>query len=61
MPIGDPAPFEYRSESRLVELGVVTRAQKASHVDQCADAGLADKRHKLFRRSSPMADRPDVV
>ena len=59
VPIGDPALLEHRSESRFVELGVVTRARKASHVDERAGAGLADNRHELFRRPSPMPDRPD--
>ena len=58
VPIGDPALLEHRSESRLVELGVVTRAWKASHVDERAGAGLADNRHEFFRRPRPMPDRP---
>ena len=42
MPIADPALLEHRLESRLIELGVVTRARKASNVDQRADSRLAD-------------------
>src|SRR5436309_12062440 len=41
MPIGDPARFERRSDSVLVELRVVAGCRKAAHVDECADAGLA--------------------
>jgi hypothetical protein len=59
VPINDPALLEHRSERRLVELGVMTRARKASHIDEGADAGLAYHRHELFRRPSPMPDRPD--
>jgi hypothetical protein len=58
MPVRDPAFLEHRSERRLVELGVVTRARKPSHVDQRADAGLLEDRHELFRRPCPMTDRP---
>jgi len=59
VPIGDPALLEHPSQSWLVELGVVTRARKASHIDERADAGLADNRHDLFRRPCPVPDRPD--
>ena len=59
VPVGDPALLEHRGESWLVELGVVTRARKASHINERADTGLADNRHELFRRPSPMPDRPD--
>jgi hypothetical protein len=59
VPIGDPALLKHPSQSWLVELGVMTRARKASHIDERADAGLAYHRHELFRRPSPMPDRPD--
>jgi hypothetical protein len=59
MPVGNPAPLEHRSERRLVELRVVTRAWKAANIDERANAGLPDNRHELTGRSRPMADRPD--
>lgn len=42
VPVGDSALLERRLESRLVELRVVTRAGKASHVNKRARASLAD-------------------
>ena len=57
--VGDPALLEHGSESRLVELRVMTRTWKTSHIDDRGDAGLADDRHQLFRRPGPMPDRPD--
>src|SRR5665213_3661382 len=36
VPIGDPTLLEHRSESWLVELRVMTRARKASHIDERA-------------------------
>jgi hypothetical protein len=59
VPVGNAAFLEHRGESWLVELGIVTRARKASHIDERADTGLADNRHQLFRRPSPVPDRPD--
>jgi hypothetical protein len=59
VPIGDPPLLEHRCESWSVELGVVTRAREASHIDQGADAGLAYNGHEFFSRPSPMPDRPD--
>ena len=59
VPVGDPVILERGGEIRLVELRVVARARKSPHVDECADAGLAEDRYELVTRTRPMADRPD--
>ena len=59
VPIRDPALLEPESESWLIELGIVARAGKASHIDDCENAGRADNRHELFDDPSPMPDCPD--
>src|SRR6185437_9339454 len=59
VPVGDAALLEHGLQRRLVELGIVTRAGEASHVDDRADTGLVDNRHELVRRPCPMSNRPD--
>ena len=59
MSIGDLALLEHDRESCLVELRIVTRPGKASHVDDGLDAGLTDDRYEFFRTPGPMPDRPD--
>ena len=51
VPVGDPALLECRSESRLVELRVVTRAREAPHIDERDDAGLANNGRELVDRT----------
>src|SRR5579862_2295788 len=58
-PKGDPALLEHRSQSRLVELGVVARSREAAHIDGRADAGFADSRCEFFHRASAVSDRPN--
>src|SRR5580765_5856057 len=57
--VGDAVFFEYRAEGRLIELRVVARAREAPHIDERADAGCADNRYQLFRRTCAVPDRPD--
>jgi hypothetical protein len=59
VPVHDPALLERRTQCRLVELRVMTRAGEASHVDEGADPRLADNRDELSRRTSSVPDRPD--
>jgi hypothetical protein len=59
MPVANPTLLEHRSERRLVELRVVTRAWKAANIDERADAGFADNRYELFHRTCAVPDRPD--
>jgi hypothetical protein len=59
MSVADRFLLESCGESRLIELGVVSRAWKAPNVDDCAHAGLTECRHELVRGPRAVPERPD--